>query len=208
MKKRPQRILIVLSLSVVVLIVGEFVLKKININPSLAVGDHVDSLHGVYVYYNGGVSHTGERNVAIDGYNLGIKYQCVEFVKRYYYEYYGHKMPDSYGNAKDFFDTQLPDGAINMKRALLQFTNPSQTMPQEGDLLIYSPTVWNRFGHVAIISAVSNDFVEIIQQNPGPFASARERYPLRKEGSNWQIANDRLVGWLRMPEYKNIGDPI
>ncbi len=78
--------------------------KRINLNPNFEIGQKVDSLNGVVVYYNGGVNHVADRNVTKDGYNLGLKYQCVEFVKRYYYEYFHHKMPDNYGNAKDFFD--------------------------------------------------------------------------------------------------------
>ncbi|MCL7987079.1 CHAP domain-containing protein [Sphingobacterium sp. lm-10] len=193
---------------VVLLVIAVSVFKKVNINPNLSVGDRIDSLNGVYVYYNGGVSHTGDRNTAVDGYNLGITYQCVEFVKRYYYEYYGHKMPDSYGNAKDFFDPTLADSTLNTKRALEQFANPSKSRPREGDLVVYTPTLWNRYGHVAIVSSVSNDFVEIIQQNPGPFAAARERYRVLKDENNWQIVNPRILGWLRMPPYENIGDPI
>ncbi|WP_413044376.1 hypothetical protein [Pseudomonas sp. YJ42] len=62
------------------------------------------------------------RNLTQDGYNLGLRYQCVEFVKRYYFERHGHRMPDSYGHAKDFFDPQVGDGALNARRGLLQFT--------------------------------------------------------------------------------------
>src|SRR5690606_35208838 len=87
-------------------------------------GDRVDSLHGVYVYYNGSVGNVKGRNLAPDGYNLGLKYQCVEFVKRYYYEHLEHKMPDSYGHAKDFFDNAVGDGKLNKRRALIQYNNP------------------------------------------------------------------------------------
>ncbi|MFD2598439.1 CHAP domain-containing protein [Sphingobacterium corticis] len=187
-----------LAVIIVLFAIGIYTVKNVNLNRELQVGDRIDSLNGVYVYYNGGVSHSGERNTAADGYNIGITYQCVEFVKRYYYEYYDHKMPDSYGNAKDFFDSKLADGAWNEKRDLLQFTNPSSEIPQQGDLLIYTPTLWNRYGHVAIVSFVGADHIEIIQQNPGPFASSRERYPLKKDGEKWLIENERVLGWLRM----------
>lgn len=36
----------------------------------------------VAIYFNGGVNMSQGRNLTIDGYNLGIRYQCVEFVKR------------------------------------------------------------------------------------------------------------------------------
>lgn len=49
-----------------------------------------------------------------DGYNVGLRYQCVEFVKRYYsLEHYAHRMPNSYGHAKDLFDPRVEDGAMN-----------------------------------------------------------------------------------------------
>ncbi len=76
----------------------------VNPNPSFSIGKTLDSFNNVAVYYNGSVENIVERNTTPDGYNLGLKYQCVEFVKRYYYEYYHHKMPDSYGNAIDFYD--------------------------------------------------------------------------------------------------------
>ena len=72
------------------------------------VGQVVDQFNGVNVYYNGQISHVSGRNLTKDGYNLGQKYQCVEFIKRYYYERFKHKMPDSYGHAKDFLMLRLP----------------------------------------------------------------------------------------------------
>ena len=176
---------------------GLKVVKKINFNQDYKVGQPLDSLNGVKVYYNGGVDHVLERNVTKDNYNLGLKYQCVEFVKRYYYEHLKHKMPDAYGHAKDFFDSEVKDGELNSKRNLIQYTNPSKSKPQVGDLVIFSGSVLNRFGHVAIISKVSEDEVEIIQQNPGPFSSSRENFTLETNNGNYKIDYKRLLGWLR-----------
>lgn len=49
----------------------------------LVAGAPLDSLNGVVVYYNDGMGAVHGRNT-VDGYNVGLKYQCVEFVKRYY----------------------------------------------------------------------------------------------------------------------------
>ena len=122
---------------------GLKVVKKINLNSDYKVGQVLDSLSGVKVYYNGGVDHISGRNVTKDNYNLGLKYQCVEFVKRYYYEHLNHKMPDAYGHAKDFFDSKVKDGQLNSKRNLIQYTNPGKTKPQVGDLVIFSGSVFN-----------------------------------------------------------------
>lgn len=161
------------------------------------VGDEIDSLDGVAVYYNGSVGNTVGRNLASDGYNLGLKWQCVEFVKRYYYEYYNHKMPDSYGHALSFFDNNLPHGAFNKQRGLAQYHNDDDVKPQKGDLVVLAPTVFNSYGHVAIIAEVGADYVTIIQQNPGPAQASRETFRLIREGANWRIDNKRLWGWLR-----------
>lgn len=173
------------------------ILKNPIGNKKLKFGQEIDNLHGVSVYYNGDVRTVKGRNLAPDGYNLGLKYQCVEFVKRYYYEHYRHKMPDSYGHAKDFFDKNISDGQKNKRRNLIQYTNPSKSKPQVGDLLIYAPTVFNKFGHVAIVSKVTEKKVEIIQQNPGPAAKTRETFRLSHKNEKWEIKNPRIWGWLR-----------
>jgi surface antigen len=176
--------------------VGLKIVKKVNLNSNYKIGQPLDSLNGVKVYYNGGVDNVVERNVTKDNYNLGLKYQCVEFVKRYYYEHYNHKMPDAYGHAKDFFDSKIKDGDLNPNRGLIQYTNPSKANPEIGDLVIFSGSVLNRFGHVAIISKVSENEIEIIQQNPGPFGSSREVFAVKNQGK-YKNESSRLLGWLR-----------
>jgi hypothetical protein len=171
--------------------------KSFNFNPNYEVGQAIDSLNHIIIYFNGGTGNVTERNT-IDGYNLGLKYQCVEFVKRYYYEYYNHKMPDAYGHAVSFFDKNVKDGERNQQRNLTQFTNPSQTKPQIGDLIIFNKTVFNRFGHVVIIANVNKTEIEIIQQNPGAFGKSRVRFSLEQlENDVWKIGNKKILGWLR-----------
>jgi hypothetical protein len=170
---------------------------RFNISTSYTVGQPVDSLNGVYVYYNGNVGHVAGRNTTADHYNLGLKYQCVEFVKRYYYEYLNHKMPDSYGHAKDFFDTGLRDGQKNKKRNLIQYRNPGKAKPKANDLLIFNSTPFNQYGHVAIVSKVTDYEIEIIQQNAGPHGPPRETFLLGRQGGEWIIKNGQILGWLR-----------
>jgi surface antigen len=173
------------------------VAKRINLNSDYEVGQAIDSLNHVLVYYNGGVDHTSGRNTSADKYNIGIRYQCVEFVKRYYYEHLKHKMPDAFGHAKDFFDQELSDGDLNAKRNLIQYTNGSKSMPQPDDLLIFSGSLFNKYGHVAIISQVDSTEIEIIQQNPGPFGKSRKKIKLENAKGLWKLENERVLGWLR-----------
>jgi surface antigen len=158
----------------------------------------VDSLNGVDIYHNGKETNVYGRNVTADGYNLGLKYQCVEFVKRYYYEYFNHKMPNSYGHAKEFFDYSLSDGSYNKARGLMQYSNPSNSRPNTGDLIVFGPTPGNQYGHVAIISQVGSDFIEIAQQNGGPNNPTRINIQLGQESSGrWQIYGKHILGFLR-----------
>ncbi|WP_395074158.1 CHAP domain-containing protein [Flavobacterium sp.] len=170
--------------------------KNINWNSKYKAGEVIDEYNNVKIYYNGGVSNTQGRNLSKDGYNLGMKYQCVEFIKRYYFEHFNHKMPDSYGNALDFYDKNIDDGHLNKKRNLLQYSNPSATKPKLNDILIFDKTIFNSYGHVAIISKVESNFIEIIQQNPGPFGKPREKILLKFENNFWLIQNDRILGRL------------
>jgi hypothetical protein len=179
------------------ILAGLWTFKKFNFNTTFSVGQQIDSLNGVYVYYNGSVDNVTGRNTTVDGYNLGLNYQCVEFVKRYYYEHLKHKMPDSYGHAKDFFENSLKDGQKSNKRDLTQYTNPSNSKPKVNDLLIFDGTNINKFGHVAIISNVKESEIEIIQQNPGPHSNARETYTLESKNGKWKIKNKRILVWLR-----------
>ncbi|VAW82835.1 Trypanothione synthetase domain protein [hydrothermal vent metagenome] len=183
-------------------VVAFHLIRNVNINPKYNIGDIFDTFQGVSVFYNGGINTVVGRNRTADGYNLGLKYQCVEFVKRYYFKRYSHKMPNSYGHAKDFFNSKLKDGQFNKVRGLIQFKNPSSRAPKVGDLLVYGPTVFNAYGHVSIVSKVnlSDDSIEIIQQNSGQFGSTREIFKLQQQSKRWKIMHKGVLGWLSLPD--------
>lgn len=183
-------------LSIILLAASSMMLSFTSFNYNR--GNIIDSLNGVDVYYNGtDYTNVSGRNVTPDGYNLGLKYQCVEFVKRYYYEYYGHKMPNSYGHAKDFFDKDaFGDMAYNEQRGLTQYRNVREFRPQVGDILVYDSYPGNPFGHVAIISRVKEDFIEVTQQNIG--TNSRKNIPLVEYMGYYTVADYNVLGWLRL----------
>lgn len=159
------------------------------------VGDTLDVFNGIYVFYNKSMKNVSGRNLTTDGYNLGLKWQCVEFVKRYYYEHLNHKMPNSYGHAKDFFNPAIKDNQKNKDRNLVQFTNGSQLKPKVNDLIIFDAHLFNRYGHVAIISKVNKNSIEVVQQNVGK--DSREEFKLRFENDKWTVGDAGVLGWLR-----------
>ncbi|UTM56214.1 CHAP domain-containing protein [Photobacterium sp. CCB-ST2H9] len=193
-----KKVILILSVLIFLSLGAYQIVTKVNLNPHFQVGEEIDSLNGIVVYYNGGVNHVSERNLSADGYNIGLKYQCVEFIKRYYFEYLNHRMPDTYGHAKDFFDKKLQSGALNTQRDLIQFTNGAGQLPKVSDIVVYDASLLNPYGHVAIVSQVNpiSKMVEIIQQNPGPFQGSRETYTMEESHDGWTIQNSKILGWL------------
>lgn len=174
-----------------------FALSRCDPRPH-RIGEAIDRYQGVAVYYNGDSGATFGKSLGPGGYYLGHKYQCVEFVKRFYWERYRFLMPDPYGDAKDFFDPRLKDGAMNGSRGLRQYRNGGSRKPREGDILVLGPHPFNEHGHVAIVSKVGDASIEAIQQNPGPYGRTRVGYPLSRSGGKWRIGEKRVLGWLRL----------
>jgi hypothetical protein len=161
-----------------------------------SVGSVIDSFNGVKVYYNGAFDKTYGRNITRSGYNLGLKYQCVEFVKRYYFEKFNHKMPNTYGHAVQFFDqTADSEIAYNKARDLFQYRNGSTEMPQVEDIVVFKTEGINIYGHIGILSKVTNDSVEMMQQNYG--TKSRITYDLKKVFGRYYIDDKEVIGWLR-----------
>jgi hypothetical protein len=106
-------------------------------------------------------------------------------------------MPDSYGHAKEFYNTGLPDGSFNEARGLYQYKNGSQSKPKIHDLLVYGAASFNKFGHVAIVTNVTNESVECIAQNLGKGNGTRRTYPLVRNNGIWTIEEPYILGWLR-----------
>lgn len=168
------------------------------------VGDIVDAFNNVFVYYNGSFDNVLGEHITSDGYNLGLKYQCVEFVKRYYYQCFDHRMPVEHGYAKEFFDKEVRDGYLNKDRKLYQFSNPGYTKPKIHDILVFDATPTMPYGHVAIISRVDKDRIEFVQQNPGPKGKSRGVLPLIYKDKQWSVDNSDILGWLRKPKYDDV----
>ncbi len=158
------------------------------------IGKEIDNYKNVSIYHNG-IMYTKAygKNYSEDGYYYGQKWQCVEFVKRFYYQSKEHRMPDVYGHAKDFFNSDLKQGELNKRRGLVQYVNGGNIKPEPDDLMVFTDT---KFGHVAIVTQVTADYIEVIQQNI--YGKTREKYKIINEDSQYYIGTKRKPsGWLR-----------
>jgi hypothetical protein len=158
------------------------------------VGRTLDSYRGVPVYDNGLIFFRSYgRHYSADGYYYGQKWECVEFIKRFFYDAKGHQMPDVWGHAKSFFDENLADGAFNVRRGLAQYRNGSSEKPAPDDLLVFTDT---KYGHVGVVTETGPDFVEIIQQNI--IGRTRQRFSLITSNGHFYVTEPRQpAGWLR-----------
>lgn len=186
-----------------ILTCGYFFLFKSNSNPNpdFQIGQVVDSLNGVYVYFNGNVSNSDGKNIAPNSYIFGKKYRSNEFVNRYYFNIFNHKMEGASNlEPREYFDKKIPDGEINPKLNLLQFTNPSFSMPLVGDILVLDKSDDLPDGHLAIVSNVYDGAFEVTQQNAGPFANTRALFGCGDYGNKYKVDNGKVLGWLRLSE--------
>lgn len=152
----------------------------------------VDSYKGVAVYDNGPlVSKSHGRNYSASGYYYGQKWQCVEFVKRFYDVAKGHQMPDVWGHAKDFFDPMVAQGGVNARRGLVQFQNGGDVAPAVDDLVVFDGV----YGHVAIVSRVDSNVVEVVQQNI--YGRPRALLEVTETNGEFVVRPKNVLGWLR-----------
>ena len=143
----------------------------------------------------------------------GLKWQCVEFVNRYFYKIYKIDIRKNGGNANTYFDTNSKEGTLD-KRGLMPFPN-DQTMvpPQIGDIIASNGT---GVGHVAIVrdivSRVGGGFtVYTIQQNLHEIASdmyvpltmTRNATTLKFHIDGYFSNSYAIAGWLRAPSASN-----
>src|SRR4051812_4334378 len=148
-----RKAVIALAGLLIALVVGVFVFN------TKVAGVPIDNYKGVFVYDNGPlVFKSHGRHYSPNGYYWGQRWQCVEFVKRFYDQAKDHRMPDVWGHAKDFFDGSIPQGGMNERRGLRQFRNGGDAMPALDDLFVFN----GGYGHVGIVSEVTSNSVEIV----------------------------------------------
>ena len=81
---------------------------------------------------------------------------------------------------------------------MYQYANGGNDKPKANDMVIIGGSGGNQFGHLFIITKVSSDGVEFIQQNPGAGNPSRGVYPLRQSSGRYYIEGNDILGWLRM----------
>jgi len=135
-----------------------------------------------------------------NGTYTGIKWQCVEYARRWLLVNTGAV----YGDveiASDIWDRidHLTDLKTKKPIPLETHLNGSTQAPEVGDLLIYAKA-FNGTGHVAVVTGIdiNSGIVEVSEQNfnneSWPADYARKIMLIRKGGNYW-LLDGYLLGW-------------
>lgn len=138
-----------------------------------------------------------------EGTYTGIKWQCVEYARRWLLVNTGVVYGDV-DVAADIWHkidhvTSVPGGE---EFQLVQYINGSAAMPAKGDLLIYAKEYLGT-GHVAVVTAVDRGagVVKVAEQNfrnnswPGDFART---IPIAERDGGYWLLDAYLLGWKRV----------
>ena len=115
-------------------------------------------------------------------------------MKRYYYDVYKHKFPNTYGHAKCFWNIAAGQGKFKKGLVLYQYYNDYTTQPKVGDLVCFP---LSKYGQVAIVAKIGDTTVEVIQQNIK--GKTRGTYKLKSANGKFSMTNGDVkpIGWLR-----------
>lgn len=140
----------------------------------------------------------GDENVSQfwRGIYTGIRYQCVELARRYLiikHDLIFEQVPNAYDifALRSIYDMQG-------QRLLPWPSHPNHCchLPKKGSLLIWANSgYFVPTGHVAVITHVGHNFVDIIEQNDG---DGHRRLQIR-DGCIVCERGGRILGWKDLP---------
>lgn len=164
-------------------ITGLFLLVSVSVAEADPWNTYLGSFNDVYVYSNGYVSYFSNKTNSVNGYVTGYKWQCVEFVNRYFWLKFGKKIAG--GHAKTYYANASIKG---LNRA----PNGGTDKPRVGNILV---SEGGTYGHVAIIRSVPST----------PYTGT---YTLYVAHQNW-INDKRDVSYpIKMTVWKDSGGKV
>lgn len=157
---------------------------------SSTFGTLLGTVDGVDVRYNP-LGYASNINNTYNGTTTGMKWQCVEFVNRYYLQVYGMNIRIAGTNANQYYTTAS-------QRGLVAKNNGGSTAPRVGDVLCFSGGSGG-YGHVMIITEVSSNQIKVAQQNTGNNVAPIGCAFSRSGNTITALSNYSCQGWLRKP---------
>lgn len=134
-------------------------------------GTVLGSFDGTNAYSN--ANNTGTGYSCAGGGAYGLQYQCVELVMRHFKTHWGLRW---YGNAKDLL-AGAPKASVEV-----YYNGDAQHPPVPGDMIVWTN---GTYGHVALVTKVNANSVEILEQNVVGSGKATLSYANGTIGARW-----------------------
>lgn len=151
---------------------GIFFLASLSVAAADPFNTYLGSFNNVYVYSNGSPGYFSKQTNKVNGYITGYKWQCVEFVNRYFWLKFGKKLGN--GDANTYY-------ANASSKGLNKAANGGTNKPQVGNILASNG---GSNGHVAIIRSVpstpkTGDYTIYVAQQNFKESSQDVSYPIK-----------------------------
>ena len=120
----------------------------------------------------------------------GLKYQCVEFARRWVVHVFNVVFEDV-NNADDIFQlSHAKNIETNKSVPFIHIKNNKNEFPKPNDIIIWKKcNLYKNTGHVAIVTKIiSNSMVQIAEQNGETSNGIRNINP----------HNKNIIGWMRL----------
>lgn len=167
----------------------------------LPFGSYLGQFRAVSVYSNETVSryqcyYTSDCKNYVGGVYTGVKWQCVEYVRRYYLTVFRTDLAARWtGDAYYWYENATAMGLDRHQNGV------SQSAPQVGDILASKDTSTG-VGHVAIVKRVTDNRLYTAQQNFSNDAADLDKELILTRNSNGTYTVSGyagIQGWLRLP---------
>jgi hypothetical protein len=166
--------------------------------------------NGVPAYSNNNSDFISEDHNYIGDFLSGLKWQCVEYARRWIITtqsltFHEVQCASDIWHLNSLFQVSNND----VKVPLYRIPNDSECPPSPGDLLIYKNGNDAPYGHIAIISQVYSDMIEISEQNwdncywTGNFSRTM---PLTKIHGHYFLIDEEypIIGWMTYKTPENL----
>ncbi len=133
----------------------------------------------------------------------GIKWQCVEYARRWLFQNKGVVYGDVDVAADIWainYVTRIKD---DKKIDMTTYPNGSQQAPQVGDLIVYAKA-YLKTGHIAVISDIDEKShqIKVIEQNykntKWPATDYAREIPYIKQDGKYWVLDAYVLGWKRV----------
>lgn len=174
-----------------------------NIFAQQPYGTLLGYYNGVSVYSNGNINYVSNEYNYYNGTNTGMKWQCVEFVNRFYLLIFNKNIRIAGTNANEYHGSAT-------QRGLYPYSNISSIPPAINDILCFGGGS-SGYGHVVIIREVGYNYVKIAQQNgTNNYSDTSFTLTMTIENGLYNISASNLSsslyvqGWLKKELVQNV----